>query len=106
MLLFALSLVVIFTSRTAFFSPLALVVVAAIGLAALLLQLWLRRDMGPKVRAPLGLNIAGILLALAAIVADMLRLSGNVLQAFAFGAVACFAISGVVVLRALRKKAV
>ena len=44
LLLLALALVVIYTSRSAFFSPLALVVVAAIGLAALLLQLRLRKD--------------------------------------------------------------
>ena len=42
LLLVALALVVIYTSRGAFFNPLALVVVAAIGLAALLLQLRLR----------------------------------------------------------------
>jgi len=104
LLLLALALVVIYTSRAAFFSPLALVVVAAIGLAALLLQLRLQHDIGETVRAPLSLNILGVLLAIAAIVADMLRLSGNLMQAAAFGAVACFAISGVVVLRALRKK--
>ena len=39
LLLLALGLVVIYTSRPAFSSPLALVVVAAIGLAALLLLL-------------------------------------------------------------------
>ena len=104
LLLLALALVVIYTTRTAFFSPLALVVVAAIGLAALLLQLRLRHDIGEKVRAPLSLNILGVLLALTAIAADSLRLGGNLMQAAAFGAVACFAISGVVVLRALRKK--
>ena len=37
--------------RSAFFSPLALVVVAAIGLAALLLQLRLRRDLSNDVSA-------------------------------------------------------
>jgi len=104
LLLFALALVVIYTTRAAFFSPLALVVVAAIGLAALLLQLRLRHDIGEKVRAPLRLNILGVLLALTAIAADTLRLGGNVMQAAAFGAVACFAISGGVVLRALRKR--
>ena len=105
LLLLALTLVVIYTSRAAFFSPLALVVVAAIGLAALLLQLHLRHDIGDTVRAPLSLNVVGVLLAFAAIIADILRLNANLLQAAAFGAVACFAISGVVVLRALRKKA-
>jgi len=104
-LLLALAMVVIYTSRTAFFSPLALVVVAAIGLAALLLQLRLRRDIGGTVRAPLSLNLMGVFLAVTAIAADVFRLSGNLLQAAAFGAVACFAISGVIVLHALRKNA-
>ena len=94
----------IYTSRTAFFSPLALVVVAAIGLVALLLQLRLRRDIGENVRAPLSLNLLGVFLALVALGADIFRLSGNLLQGAAFGAVACFAVSGVIVLRALRKK--
>jgi len=103
-LLLALAVVVIYTSRTAFFSPLALVVVAAIGLVALLLQLRLRRDIGENVRAPLSLNLLGVFLALVALGADIFRLSGNLLQGAAFGAVACFAVSGVIVLRALRKK--
>jgi uncharacterized membrane protein len=103
-LLLALALVVTYTSRTAFFSPLALVVVAAIGLAALLLELRLRRDIGTPVRAPLWLNVVGLVFALSAIFADVLRLSSNVLQVAALGAVACFAVSGVVVLHALRKK--
>ena len=103
-LLLALAVVVIYTTRAAFASPLALVVVAAIGLAALLLQIRLRRDIGETVRAPLSLTVLGVLLAIAAIAADIFRLSGNLLQAAAFGAVACFAISGVIVLRALRKE--
>ena len=102
-LLFALALVVIYTSPSAFFSPLALVVVAAIGLAALLLELRLRKDIGKPVHAPLWLNMAGLVLAFAAIIADMLRLSATLLQVAALGAVLCFAISGVVVLHALRK---
>jgi uncharacterized membrane protein len=102
-LLLALALVVIYTSRSAFFSPLALVVVAAIGLAALLLELRLRKDLGTPVHAPLWLNVAGLVLAFAAILADVFRLSATLLQVAALGAVLCFAISGVVVLRALRK---
>lgn len=102
-LLLALALVVIYTSRSAFFSPLALVVVAAIGLAALLLELRLRKDIGTPVHAPLWLNVAGLVLAFAAILADVFRLSATLLQVAALGAVLCFAISGVVVLRALRK---
>jgi hypothetical protein len=102
-LLLALALVVIYTSRNAFLSPLALVVVAAIGLAALLLQLRLRKDIGAPVRAPLGLNVLGLIFAVAAIFADVLRLSAGLLQVAALGAVVCFAISGIVVLQALRK---
>jgi len=102
-LLLALALVVIYTSRTAFLSPLALVVVAAIGLAALLLQLRLRRDIGKPVHAPLWLNIVGVIFAVGALFADVLHLSANLLQVAALGAVACFSVSGVVVLRALRK---
>ena len=102
-LLFALALVVIYTSRSAFFSPLALVVVAAIGLAALLLEIRLRKDIGTTVRAPLWLNIVGVIFAISAVFADILRLSASLLQVAALGAVLCFAVSGVVVLRALRK---
>lgn len=102
-LLLALALVVIYTSRSAFFSPLALVVVAAIGLAALLLELRLRKDIGVPVHAPLWLNVVGLVFAVAAIAADVFRLGSNLLQVTALGAVLCFAVSGVVVLRALRK---
>ena len=102
-LLLALALVVIYTSPSAFFSPLALVVVAAIGLAALLLELRLRKDIGTPVHAPLWLNVAGLVLAFAAILADVFRLSATLLQVAALGAVLCFAISGMVVLHALRK---
>jgi len=104
LLLLALGLVVIYTSRPAFSSPLALVVVAAIGLAALLLQLRLRKDLSAPVRAPLWLNVLGLLFALAAVFADHLHLSANLMLVAALGAVGCFGISGAVVLHALRKK--
>ena len=106
LLLLALALVVIYTSRSAFFSPLALVVVAAIGLAALLLQLRLRKenDKDLQVRAPLWLNVVGLAFAIAAVFADVLHLSANLLLITALGAVVCFAISGITVLHALRKK--
>jgi len=108
LLLAALALVVIYTSRSAFFSPLALVVVAAIGLAALLLQLRLRRDLSndlnAPVRAPLWLNVLGLIFAIAAVFADVLRLSPNLLLIAALGAVLCFAVSGATVLHALRRK--
>ena len=103
-LLLALGLVVIYTSSSAFFSPLALVVVAAIGLAALLLQLRLRHDIGAPVRAPLWLNVLGLVFALAAVFADVLHLNPGRLQIAALGAILCFAASGIVVLHALRKK--
>jgi len=124
LLLVALALVVIYTSRSAFFSPLALVVVAAIGLAALLLQLRLRKDLNNKdlsnkdlsnkdlsnndrsapVRAPLWLNVLGLVFAIAAVFADVLHLSANLLLIAALGAVLCFAVSGATVLHALRSK--
>jgi uncharacterized membrane protein len=95
--------VVIYTSRSAFFSPLALVVVAAIGLAALLLQLRLRKDPGMPVRAPLWLNVLGLLFAIASVFADVRHLTPNFLLLASLGAVVCFAVSGTYVLHALRK---
>jgi uncharacterized membrane protein len=103
LLLLALALVVIYTSRAAFFSPLALVVVAAIGLAALLMQLRFRRDIGQPVRAPFWLNVLGLIGAAAAIFSDRLHLTPRMFQSVALAAVTCFGISGIVVLHALRK---
>ncbi len=116
LLLLALALVVIYTTRSAFSSPLALVVVAAIGLAALLLQLRLRKDLSAQsspqpgslpnneVRAPLWLNVLGLAFAIAAVLADIFHFSPNAMLIAALGAVVCFAISGTTVFRALRKK--
>lgn len=103
-LLLALSLVVIYTRRGAFLSPLALVVVAAIGLAALLLQLRLRKDTDRNVHAPLWLNVLGLIFAIAAVVSDFLHLRANTMLVAALAAVLCFAVSGVSVLRSLRKR--
>lgn len=103
LLLLALALVVLYTSRAAFSSPIAMVVVATIGFAALLLQLRLRTAKSDSVRAPLSLNVAALLLALAAVFADILHLRASVTLVAALGAVVCFAINGIVVLRALRK---
>ena len=83
---------------------LALVVVAAIGLAALLLQLRFRKDLSTPVRAPLWLNVLGLIFAVAALFADVLHLSANLLSVAALGAVVCFCISGTTVLHALHKK--
>jgi len=106
LLLLALALVVIYTSRAAFFSPLALVVVAAIGLAALLLELRFRNDVSPRVRAPLWLNVLGLVFALGAVFADLFHATANLMLAAALGAVICFAISGMAILHALRKRKV
>ena len=104
LLILALGLVVMYTSRAAFSSPLALVVVAAIGLVALLLQLRLRKDLGMDIHAPLWLNALGLVFALGAVFADYLRLSTGVMAISALGAVVCFGLSGTKVLHALRKK--
>jgi len=128
LLLLALALVVIYTSRSAFYSPLALVVVAAIGIAALLLQLRLRKDLSAQtgagvntgvnngvnnevrselrneVRAPIWLNILGLVFAIAAVSADVFHSSANLMLVAALGSVVCFAVSGTAILRALRKK--
>jgi uncharacterized membrane protein HdeD (DUF308 family) len=103
LLLLALALVVIYTSRGAFLSPLALVVVAAIGLAALLLQLRLRDNGSSRVHSPLWLNVLGIVFAVGAVVADIMRPNSSWMFIAALVAVFCFAISGAIVLDGLRK---
>jgi uncharacterized membrane protein len=100
-----LAVIVLFTERRAFHSPMALVVVAAIGLAAVLLQLRMRnRDQAVAVHPPVWLNVVGIVLALAALFADVLRLSSPVTQLLALGAIGSFAISSAVILHAFRKQ--
>jgi hypothetical protein len=100
-----LGLVVIYTKRSAFFSPLAVVVVAAIGLAAVLLQLrYYNREHTNPVRAPVWLNIVGVLFALAALFSDFLGLSWQVAEVMALGAVSSFAISSAMILHAFRKQ--
>lgn len=106
LLLAALALVVLYTTRKAFLSPLALVVVAAIGLAALLLQLRLRPDLSSSIRGPLWLNGLGVFFALAAVFADFLHLNPALVPIAALAAVVSFAVSGIIVLSALRKKGV
>jgi hypothetical protein len=110
LLLAALALVVLYTSQRAFRSPVALVVVAAIGVAALLLQLRLRPDLPSSARAsvrgPLWLNAIGVVFAIAAVFADVLHLNGVFLLIAALAALISFAISGIIVLNALRKRRV
>lgn len=102
----ALALVVIYTSRGAFFSPLALVVVAAIGLAALLLQLRLRPGLSTSVRGPVWLNAVGVVFALGAVFADFIHLNQAAMLIAALVAVVSFGVSGIIVLSALRKRRV
>ncbi len=104
LLLLALALVVIYTSRGAFFSPVALVVVAAIGLAALLLQLRIRKELTSTIRAPLWLNVLGLVFAIGAVFADLFHFGPTLMLCAALGAVVFFAISGISVLRALRRQ--
>ena len=103
LLILALALVVIYTRPNAFLSPVALVVVAAIGLAALLLQLQFRREL-PHVRSPLWLNVLGLVCAVAALAADVLRMPRRALEIVSFAAVVCFSVSGSLILRAVRRK--
>ena len=103
LLLLALALVVIYTGPQAFFSPVALVVVSAIGLAALLLQVRFRRDL-PNVHSPLWLNVLGIVCAMVTLFADYLRITRRTLELVAFAAVVCFGISGSLILHALRRR--
>jgi drug/metabolite transporter (DMT)-like permease len=99
-----LAVVVVFTSPRAFRSPLAVVVVAAIGLAAVLLQVRLRnREMAHPVHQPLWLNLLGIAFALAALFGDIARLDSETIQLLALGAVGAFAISSAIVLHSFRK---
>ena len=103
LLILALALVVIYTGPNAFYSPVALVVVAAIGLAALLLQVWFRQDL-PNIHSPLWLNVLGILCAMVSLFADHLRITRRMLDLVAFAAVICFGISGSLILHALRRR--
>jgi drug/metabolite transporter (DMT)-like permease len=102
-LLLALAAVVLYTREGAFRSPVALVVMAAIGMAALLLQIRYRPDMA-RVRSSSWLNLLGLLCALAAIFSDVLHLSATFMLVAALLAVFCFGVSGALVLRALRRR--
>ena len=99
-----LGVIVLYTKRSAFFSPLAVVVVAAIGLAAVLLQLrYYNREHSNPVHAPMWLNVVGVLFALTALLSDLLGLSWQIAEVMALGAVGSFAISSAMILHAFRK---
>jgi drug/metabolite transporter (DMT)-like permease len=97
-----LALVVIYTNRGGLSSPLAIVVLAAIGLLALILQLRLREPR--PVHAPVWLNFVGIVFALAALGSDLTHIRADLAPLLALLAVACFAISSAVVLQTLRRE--
>jgi hypothetical protein len=102
----ALALVVLFTNRGAFFSPLAVVVMGAVGLAAVLLQLRLQnKEQAQSSSSPAWLNVLGIVFALAAFFVDLFHVNAQVTEALALGAVASFGVSGVIILRSFRKRA-
>lgn len=105
-LILAITLVVVYAGSAAFHSPLAAVVLAAIGLAAVLLQLRLRTDSPRQVRVPQWLNLIGIVCAGCALFADRLRIGSGLYQVAALGAVGCFGISSLIVLDGMRKSRV
>jgi hypothetical protein len=106
LLLAALSLVVLYTEGGAFLSPVALVVIAAIGVVALLLQLRLRPDLSASARVSsrgtLWLNVLGVIFAVGAVFADVFHLRPAVMLIASLVSVGCFSISGVIVLKGLR----
>ena len=100
----ALILVVLFSSPAAFRSPAAVVVISAIGAAAVLLQMRLRNaPQARPLRPPLVLNSLGILFALAALFPAALHLGPRLTEAVALGAVGSFAISSAIILHSLRR---
>ncbi len=95
-----------YTRRSAFFSPLAVVVVAAIGLAAVLLQLrYYNREHSTAVQAPVWLNILGVGFALAALFCGFPRPElAWMAQVMALRRpLGSFAISSAMILHAFRK---
>lgn len=102
-----LALVVIFTNRNAFRSPIAVVVVAAIGSAAVLLQLRLRnREQDKAVHPPVWLNLLGISFGLVTLFADWLKLNSEMIELLALAAVGSFGVSGAIILHSFRKSKV
>jgi drug/metabolite transporter (DMT)-like permease len=104
LLIGTLAVIVTFTDRAAFLSPTAVVVVAAIGLAAVLLQLRFRDPQLPDIYVPNWLNILAIIFAMVAFFGDLLRIRPPISELIALLAIGCFAISGGMVMHALRKR--
>jgi drug/metabolite transporter (DMT)-like permease len=104
LLIATLAAIVIFTNRANFLNPVSVVVVAAIGLVALMLQLRFRYGEVPVVHAPVWLNALGTACAIVAFFGDFLHIRGGIAEVIALIAVGCFAVSGGVVLHDLRKR--
>ena len=100
----ALTLVILFTSPAAFRSPVAVIVMALIGTAAVLLQVRLRDNQRSHSRPPLWLNLIGILFAAAALFPSAFHLGPRLVQAMVLGAVGTFAISSAMILHSFRKR--
>jgi hypothetical protein len=106
LLCIALTLVVLFTSPTAFRSPVAVIVMALIGTAAVLLQLQLRSaNHRSQSRPQLWLNLLGILFAIGALFPQALHVPPLMVQALVLGAVGSFAVSSAMILHSFRKRA-
>ncbi|SRR5579862_1147591 len=104
LLCLGLALIVIYTRPSAFLSPLAILVLAAIGMAAVLLQLrFYNRQQSRPVHAPVWLNVLSIIFALTALFADFLHLSPLVAQTIALGAIGGFSVSSAIILHSFRK---
>jgi uncharacterized membrane protein len=100
-----LAIVVLYTNRGAFFSPVAVLVVAAIGLAAVLLQVrFYNRERPGAVKSPVWLNSFGSALALIAVFTNAEGWRPDLTQLFALGAVASFGVSGAISLHAMQKR--
>jgi hypothetical protein len=99
-----LAIIVLYTNRRAFFSPLAVTVVGAIGLAAVLLRLWLQGEDRTLIRPYAWLNVVAVLLAVAAFLSDVLHWRQETSEVLALAAVCCFAISGALILHRFRKQ--
>ncbi len=61
------------------------------------------RDRAQSSRSPGWLNVLGIVFALTAFFGDMLHFGPQLIETLALGAVASFAVSGVIILRSFRK---
>jgi uncharacterized membrane protein YhaH (DUF805 family) len=104
LLIGTLALIVTFTNRAAFLSPTSVVVVAAVGLVAVLLQLRFRDPELPGINAPNWLNVLAIVFAMVAFFGDKLHIRPQILEVVALLAVGCFVISAGIVMRELRKR--